>query len=210
MYKNKHGFTIVELIIVIVVIAILAAVITLSYRGVQQTAQNAKTLSAASSYLDLLALYHFDNKTYPPMPESIIVDMCLGTVYTVDPAYGPDCVVLSPNAKTAAVSNQFKIYTGSEDVPEPSTIGYSNGPVLVRGVRLTYLPSQKLDGKQQAWWLTYVLGGTPAPGACVVGEVAYGDWVGGRGNMTLTEPASGIEGDPLSPRAFQCRVPLQI
>ncbi len=40
--RNRHGFTIVELLIVIVVIAILAAITVVSYNGIQQRAQNAK------------------------------------------------------------------------------------------------------------------------------------------------------------------------
>ena len=209
MYNKTRGFSIVELLIVIVVLGILASVTLVTYSGIQKRAQNVKTISAASHYLNLLEIYHIDNKAYPAMPDPSIVDMCLGTVYTVDPIYGPDCVVTSPNGKKASATDQFYAYTNSDSLPEPSTVGYSNGPVLVRGVRLSFLSNQRLDGEPQQWWLTYVLAGTPARGACGVGEVAYGNWNGGFStNMTMVEPANGLQGDPIGGSAIQCRVPL--
>lgn len=48
--KRKYGFTIVELLIGIVVIAILATISLLTYRGMQDRAANIATLSAAKSW----------------------------------------------------------------------------------------------------------------------------------------------------------------
>lgn len=46
LFKHRqHGFTIVELLIVIVVIAILAAIVTVAYSGIQQRAQQSKISS---------------------------------------------------------------------------------------------------------------------------------------------------------------------
>lgn len=45
MNKSKSGFTIVELLIVIVVIAILAAISIVAYSGVQQRARDSKRIS---------------------------------------------------------------------------------------------------------------------------------------------------------------------
>lgn len=42
MFKNKNGFTIVELLIVIVVIGILAAITIVAYNGIQNRAQDTK------------------------------------------------------------------------------------------------------------------------------------------------------------------------
>jgi prepilin-type N-terminal cleavage/methylation domain-containing protein len=48
--KNKNGFTIVELLIVIVVIAILAAITVVAYNGIQDRAKNSKRDSDVALY----------------------------------------------------------------------------------------------------------------------------------------------------------------
>jgi len=62
--KSK-GFTIVELLVVIVVIGILASITIVSYNGIRQRAENAKTLSAVSSYIDALQVYASNNGAVP-------------------------------------------------------------------------------------------------------------------------------------------------
>jgi len=49
MIERNKGFTIVELLIVIVAIAILAAISVVAYNGMQQRAQNSARISAATS-----------------------------------------------------------------------------------------------------------------------------------------------------------------
>lgn len=58
MKKRAHGFTVVELLIVIVVVAILAAISIVAYNGIQQRARNAATVSAAKNALTLITLVH--------------------------------------------------------------------------------------------------------------------------------------------------------
>lgn len=61
----KSGFTIVELLIVIVVIAILAAITIVAYNGIQQRARTSAVSSALSQANKKLALYTVDNSSYP-------------------------------------------------------------------------------------------------------------------------------------------------
>lgn len=75
MKKNTNGFTIVELLIVIVVIAILATISIVAYQGIQQRANNSKTLSAVNAYIKALQMYKVDNGQYPPTTS------CLGLGY---------------------------------------------------------------------------------------------------------------------------------
>ena len=73
--SDKHsGFTIVELLIVIVVIAILAAISIVAYNGIQTRAENNKTAQGLAAYAKALALYAVDNGTYP----STTTYPCLG------------------------------------------------------------------------------------------------------------------------------------
>jgi prepilin-type N-terminal cleavage/methylation domain-containing protein len=63
--KGQKGFTIVELLIVIVVIAILATISIVAYNGVQGRARDAKRQGDMSHIIKLLELYHADNGGYP-------------------------------------------------------------------------------------------------------------------------------------------------
>ena len=88
--KNREGFTIVELLIVITVIAVLSTIIIISYNGIQQRA----IVSTMASDLDITArslkLYQVDNASYPtsndcsvsPAANSICLKSSSGTTYT--------------------------------------------------------------------------------------------------------------------------------
>ena len=65
MRISRSGFTIVELLIVIVVIAILAAISIVAYNGIQERARSSAASSAASQAAKKLALYQVDNGSYP-------------------------------------------------------------------------------------------------------------------------------------------------
>ena len=62
--KSK-GFTIVELLIVIVVIAILAAITIVAYNGIQQRAHTSSAKTAASSLRKKIEAYAAFNNAYP-------------------------------------------------------------------------------------------------------------------------------------------------
>jgi prepilin-type N-terminal cleavage/methylation domain-containing protein len=65
-HQNKSGFTIVELLIVIVVIAVLAAISIVAYTGVQQKTRTSAVSSALSQANKKLATYMVENNSYPP------------------------------------------------------------------------------------------------------------------------------------------------
>ena len=64
-WAKQKAFTIVELLIVIVVIAILAAITVVAYNGVQQQANVSKSLSELANINKLVQLYYADNGSYP-------------------------------------------------------------------------------------------------------------------------------------------------
>jgi prepilin-type N-terminal cleavage/methylation domain-containing protein len=69
MVQTKHeksfGFTIVELLIVIVVIGILAVITVVAYNGIQARAQAANVQGALAQVNKKLAAYMVDNSSYP-------------------------------------------------------------------------------------------------------------------------------------------------
>jgi len=66
-HKNtrRHGFTIVELLIVIVVIAVLAAIVTITYNNIQARASFSRYQTDMKSIVKALTLYKTDNGNYP-------------------------------------------------------------------------------------------------------------------------------------------------
>ncbi len=66
--QTKRGFTIVELLIVIVVIAILAAITIVAYNGIQNRAKNTQVVSAVNSYVKSIRAYYATNNNTVPMP----------------------------------------------------------------------------------------------------------------------------------------------
>ena len=71
-HKHQSGFTIVELLIVIVVIAILAAISIVAYNGISQRARDAERTQELSSIRKALSMYYVDKGGYPT---------CSGTTY---------------------------------------------------------------------------------------------------------------------------------
>ena len=66
--KKTSGFTIVELLIVIVVIGILAAITIVAYNGVQARANTTKNDTIAKEIADKAEVYAADNSgTYPTL-----------------------------------------------------------------------------------------------------------------------------------------------
>lgn len=65
MAKNIKGFTIVELLIVIVVIAILAAITTVAYSGISQRSRDSTRKNDVTTIKKALELYYVDNGSYP-------------------------------------------------------------------------------------------------------------------------------------------------
>ncbi|HEY1085315.1 MAG TPA: prepilin-type N-terminal cleavage/methylation domain-containing protein [Candidatus Saccharimonadales bacterium] len=63
--QKQLGFTIVELLIVIVIIAILAATTVVAFNGIQTRAKNVSQSGAAAQYIKMLRLYKIQNGEWP-------------------------------------------------------------------------------------------------------------------------------------------------
>ena len=87
-HREKHGFTIVELLIVIVVIAILAALTVVAFNGIQQRASNTRRVAVAKEWQKIIRLYTTQNNSYPA--STINNHTCLGTGNPTDLDINPD------------------------------------------------------------------------------------------------------------------------
>lgn len=64
-WAKRSGFTIVELLIVVVVIAILAAITIIAYNGIQQRAKTSAVQTSLAQAARKIELYKIDNNSYP-------------------------------------------------------------------------------------------------------------------------------------------------
>jgi prepilin-type N-terminal cleavage/methylation domain-containing protein len=71
---KEYGFTIVELLIVIVVIGVLAAIVVLAYRGVTSSAHNSAVLSDLSTMAKKLAVEKATTGRFP-LPPTVSTDI---------------------------------------------------------------------------------------------------------------------------------------
>ncbi len=70
-YQSKRGFTIVELLIVIVVIAILAAISIVAYTGIQNNARKAERQADATNIAKVIEGLNGDGNGYPTTAATI-------------------------------------------------------------------------------------------------------------------------------------------
>lgn len=110
--NRQAGFTIVELLIVIVVIGVLAAITVVAYNGVQQRTRNTQTQLAMNAYAKAILLYSQDKGSYP-LPAFFT---CLGDEYTST----TKCDASADLSQTATLFNLIKPYLNNGAQPRPS------------------------------------------------------------------------------------------
>ena len=129
--KSKSGFTIVELLIVIVVIAILAAITIVAYNGIQQRANNAQRIAAAKQWYDAITEYTASNQAYPA--GAVGNDFCIGenNPTNLDANADVDCGVTGnikhDGAGTPTFNNAIRTVRNSLPVFPSASIAYDSG-----------------------------------------------------------------------------------
>lgn len=168
--KVQHGFTIIELLVVIVVIAILAATSYVVYSGVQKRAYNVQTLSTVKAYITGLNIYLIEKDTYPPVPGSV----CLGAGYADVNGDGiGDCGDIGSGEmvrENAAFNQQLLSVMSSlpSAVNKRTKATFSGNPWV--GATLTRWDDFMVDGKRSPYFIKYILEGSNEN--CGLGAVA--------------------------------------
>lgn len=140
MKRTNSGFTIVELLIVIVVIGILAAITIVAYNGIQQRAANNNTIQVANTWVKALKLYKADNGRWPAGW------VCLGEKYLYGVS-GTDTTGTAQCRQTngtgflvsASFNNLIRPYLNGQ-LPDPSfvTVVSPDGTQWRRGIHYAY------------------------------------------------------------------------
>ena len=107
--QKQNGFTIVELLIVIVVIAILAAITVVAFNGVQQRARKSQTIGAVKVYRKLYSSYAVDYDVYPGTG-----NYCLGSGY-------PGGLCWDNRTYTENATTNAGLLNYAKSLPNPST-----------------------------------------------------------------------------------------
>lgn len=108
--KASRGFTIVELLIVIVVIGILAAISIVSYTGIQQRSQASAAQSALAQANKKLALYLVDNGSYP-LDQTAFNSLVGGSSGTAYSNYTANNTTPTPTFCVTATTGSTSYYT---------------------------------------------------------------------------------------------------
>lgn len=120
---KQSGFTIVELLIVIVVIGILAAITIVAYSGITNRANTVKAQTNAANTQKVAEAYNADNGYYPQK----IADFTGGSLSTKLPS-GITVSATAPATGATALTNVQYYYCGS--VASPTAAQTLGGKII--------------------------------------------------------------------------------
>lgn len=123
---RQKAFTIVELLIVIVVIAILAAISVVAYNGIQQRGNNTRSISAAKQLISLINGYKAAYGTFP--------DTSPAVCGTVDSACTNNSNTVNTANNTNLMTELRKIGTPPDSSPIPADGAYGIQYIYNTGV----------------------------------------------------------------------------
>lgn len=156
MKRSVSGFTIVELLIVIVVIAILAAISVVAYNGIQARAYNTSVISAARNTVNLINSYVATNSAYP----STTSELCATQVNTCSNNVGTN--VTADNS--ALIASMTAIGAPVQSPPSGDAGGY-------RGIVYYYYSAGTYNGASvPSAYIFYVLKGMNS--SCGLSKIA--------------------------------------
>lgn len=178
MKKSTSGFTLVELLIAIVVIAILAAISVVAYSGIQERAHASNAASIAAQISKLIDMYYIDHGRYPASESD--ADPSSGETCVGKPSDYPagdgfeegECLYNTAGGWTISVSSQLTSdLEAYGTIPNASidTVLYSNE--YWRGIR--YLSNTAGTGG----WIEWVVKGNYSGSCGPDAQGSYYSWV---------------------------------
>jgi prepilin-type N-terminal cleavage/methylation domain-containing protein len=194
--SHNKGFTIIELIIVIVIIGIVTGITVVAYNGTQVRARNVVTAETVQTYVDALVYYHSKNGKYPDANGTN--KTCLGLGYT-----GGTCWLGGVN-ENAAFMNQLATAAGNF-TGKPANTNLALNGAYFNPVRPSY--PDNLDGVPENFVVYSIENGS---NKCPIGPVASDDADGNVQTLISTPPANGRTFTSGDNKLAQCWIPLSL
>ena len=145
------GFTLIELMVVITIIAFLSVIILASLSQARIRAQNAKRLQLVKQYANALELYKSDNGAYPNYGTGIA-----GNYYCVGESDADSCLGFYTGSTALTNLLKTKYLPGSPGMTDP----LSNGASTMHGLGYSICTSgtgscygSTIDGYQLTWYM---------------------------------------------------------
>ena len=135
LHKKEQGFTIVELLIVIVVIGILAALVITTFNGIQQKGRDTERQTDIKALHGQLEAYYAQNGRYPTLANVNDTTFRTTNMKGLDSAALKDPKGSAEELKAATTTN-FYVYTVSPSACDNTTTDCTG-----------YVLSAKLEGK---------------------------------------------------------------
>ena len=139
--QKQRGFTIVELLIVIVVIGVLAGITIVAYSGIKSRALNSQAQGNVQSVLNVAEAYNADSGAYPSTAAQFIAGSTSTHLPTGVTLVKPVGTTLSVSGTGLVGSTNVAANTGLMDDAPGNTIGVSTvvtSGVVTGGIILYY------------------------------------------------------------------------
>lgn len=175
MTSNKKvalmpGFTIVELLLVIVVIAILASISTVVYAGIQNKAKNTSIAAGIESYMKAMELYRVEYGNYPDVTATTCLGTADGLPATANFSAGQCSFTDGEITHNDRLNQVLAPYMSSiPNIGYTDELLYTKDGSYYRGVY--YEGFQWNNGKNSYYYFEYAI--KSGTGKCPVGEEAW-------------------------------------
>lgn len=107
--KKTHGFTLVEMIVVVIVIAILAMITIVAYNGAQMRAKNSQWATSLASWTKVIQLYKINTGKWP---STGAYWSCLGNSFPASDGFASNECHRTDPAGTYSASVMSSLMTG--------------------------------------------------------------------------------------------------
>ena len=194
--KSKSGFTIVELLIVIVVIAILAAISIVAYNGIQERARASAVSSALNQATKKLKLYQVDNADqYPAAAGALGTDnlASLGITSSSDVTYQYSATATTFCLTATKGTTSYKVSNTGPTPAAGGCPGHGQGGTPA----VTNLAINPSAGSTLTYWSTNTGNATAArdpavarPGSATTGSIKTTFTVTGQASTQLWDGSS--------------------